>query len=282
MPHKLQTVTLSMLLLTLGVMASTQPALTRESVEKELFQLALLQTDRSLLTADYKNIVRLGPSAIPVLVEIFSDESYAFGSSRPLAYPIRLLAGLSLGEFKPILNDQQIKVFVALRQMQIHRKQDIREIAITSLYRLGDEAPLKTRMKNMYGKIRQQHAQLDLYQQQGEMILVRRVRYNLAIEYNDLAILYLRIYDKQRCKNLLEQAISNDPNISDCHYNLACVYASFGEIEKGLDSLSRAIDVGYMDLLWLQIDRDLQSLHAHPRFAQIVQKLAQKLQNHSE
>jgi tetratricopeptide (TPR) repeat protein len=271
-----------LLAMTLACLATAQTPLDRKSVEKELFKLALQEADRCLLNIDFNSVVKLGPEAIPILLEIFSDESYAFGSTRSLAYPIRLLAGIALAEFKPQVLRYSEVAFATLRRLQNHRKRDVQEIALAALYRLGDEKPLKLKTQEGYAKIQQKHTQLEFYNKQGATILVQRLRYDLAVEYHELAIFYLRIHDKQRGKELLLQAIVFEPAAYASYYNLACAYASLGEIEKGVDALAQAVETGYADLSWLQRDQDLQSLHAHPKFAQIVQKLTDSLSQTDE
>lgn len=262
--------------------AAGQTAVNRPTIEKALFRLALTEADRSLLSTEFTTIVKFGPEAIPVLLEIFSDESYGFGNPRSLAYPIRLLAGQALAKFKPVVTTHQEIAFASLRKLQAHRKPDVREIALATLYRLGDEAPLKLRLKQGYAQIQQRYTQIVLCDKQGMTILARRLRYDIAMDCHDLATCYLRILDKQRGKELLLRAIVFEPSAYASHYSLACAYASLGEIDNGLNALSQAVATGYADLSWLQRDQDLQGLHAHPRFAQIVQALAQRLSAASE
>lgn len=53
-------------------------------------------------------------------------------------------------------------------------------------------------------------------------------------------------------------------------YNCACLYARLGETDRALDTLERAIGMGYENYRWMQHDPDLDSLRAHPRFQAVI------------
>ena len=59
-------------------------------------------------------------------------------------------------------------------------------------------------------------------------------------------------------------------------YNLACSYAVLKQTSEALESLRRAIMLGYSDLDYLLNDPDLCSLHGHPEFQRIVAHLASR------
>lgn len=56
-------------------------------------------------------------------------------------------------------------------------------------------------------------------------------------------------------------------------YNLACSYALLASKEEALNSLTRAVSLGYSDYRWLKEDSDLASLRTDRRFQAMVQKL---------
>jgi hypothetical protein len=53
-------------------------------------------------------------------------------------------------------------------------------------------------------------------------------------------------------------------------YNLACSLARAGRADEAIDSLSRAILLGYDDLAHMESDPDLESLHEHPDFQALL------------
>ena len=57
------------------------------------------------------------------------------------------------------------------------------------------------------------------------------------------------------------------------HYNLACSYSLLNEIDKALDTIQRAIKLGYDDLRHLEIDPDLENLRRDNRFQQIIRQI---------
>ncbi|HEU4712057.1 MAG TPA: protein kinase [Pyrinomonadaceae bacterium] len=60
-------------------------------------------------------------------------------------------------------------------------------------------------------------------------------------------------------------------------YHLALVNASLGRIEASLDLLDQAYETGDAKVLWLGVDPELEPLHGHPRFNDLLRKLDHRL-----
>lgn len=60
------------------------------------------------------------------------------------------------------------------------------------------------------------------------------------------------------------------PEDSLARYNLACSLARAGHADEAIDSLSRAILLGYDDLTHMESDPDLESLKDHPDFQALL------------
>ena len=60
-------------------------------------------------------------------------------------------------------------------------------------------------------------------------------------------------------------------------YNLACTLCLLGREREALDSLRRAIELGYDDRNWLMQDSDFSSLKNHPEFQSLVEACGQSL-----
>ena len=78
-------------------------------------------------------------------------------------------------------------------------------------------------------------------------------------------------------KGLLDRAVELDrqlvvllPNDFLARYNLACSLARAGRPDEAIDSLSRAILLGYDDLAHMEADPDLESLRNHPDFQALL------------
>lgn len=56
-------------------------------------------------------------------------------------------------------------------------------------------------------------------------------------------------------------------------YNLACSYALVNQKIEALETLNRALSLGYSDVDFLLADPDLATLHGHPEFHRIVARL---------
>jgi tetratricopeptide (TPR) repeat protein len=59
------------------------------------------------------------------------------------------------------------------------------------------------------------------------------------------------------------------PDDALTHYNLACSLALTGEAAQAVDTLHRALDLGYRDFKWMRRDPDLRTLRRHPLFKSI-------------
>ena len=78
-------------------------------------------------------------------------------------------------------------------------------------------------------------------------------------------------------KGLADRAVDLDrrlvallPNDFLARYNLACSLARAGRSDEAIDSLSRAILLGYDDLAHMEADPDLESLRNHPDFQALL------------
>lgn len=58
----------------------------------------------------------------------------------------------------------------------------------------------------------------------------------------------------------------------DCvvHYNLACSYALTGNKSDALGALRCALESGYDDLAYLELDKDLESLRGEPAYQKLL------------
>lgn len=56
-------------------------------------------------------------------------------------------------------------------------------------------------------------------------------------------------------------------------YNLGCSYANLGQSDHAIESLDRAIRLGYSDVTHMAKDPDLRPLHSDERFLSLIQKL---------
>ncbi len=59
-------------------------------------------------------------------------------------------------------------------------------------------------------------------------------------------------------------------------YNLACDYSLLNEIDKALDTLKKALDLGYDDLKYLERDKDLDNLRKDKRFDKLLSLFKEK------
>lgn len=64
------------------------------------------------------------------------------------------------------------------------------------------------------------------------------------------------------------------PDNNLIRYNLACSYALTGQKDKAINTLHKAVELGYRDVEHLRQDHDLDAIKSDPRFQNIVRKLS--------
>jgi tetratricopeptide (TPR) repeat protein len=56
------------------------------------------------------------------------------------------------------------------------------------------------------------------------------------------------------------------------HYNLACSYALLERTDQSLETLRRAVELGYRDFRYIREDHDLDTIRHDPRFRQLLRE----------
>jgi adenylate cyclase len=82
----------------------------------------------------------------------------------------------------------------------------------------------------------------------------------------------LQLNNVDKAFEWLENARQAAPDSNGVAYNSACIYARMGEIERALDLLERAIELGSRNRRYYETDPDLASLQDHPRFQALLEK----------
>jgi len=115
-----------------------------------------------------------------------------------------------------------------------------------------------------FGRLGQLDFDIDFF----ERLLARR---GDAVEVlKILAELVSKKGNHDRAVELDGRLVGLQPDDFLARYNLACSLARAGRPEDAIDSLSRAILLGYDDLDHMESDPDLESLHEHPDFLALL------------
>lgn len=77
----------------------------------------------------------------------------------------------------------------------------------------------------------------------------------------------------KRAKQWLKRASEMEPDDSVMLYNVACNFATLGEVDEALGYLEQAIEKGMVNANWMRNDVDLDSLRSEPRFQVLLQEL---------
>lgn len=80
-------------------------------------------------------------------------------------------------------------------------------------------------------------------------------------------------------KGLVKEGLKVDQRIvqlrpadATAHYNLACRYALLRQPDLAIQTLKKAVDLGYKDFQFMTQDRDLESIRKDPRFCDLLKK----------
>ena len=79
--------------------------------------------------------------------------------------------------------------------------------------------------------------------------------------------------EREKAMQFAQRSLALDGENPDTLYNVACGYAVIGETDLSLDCLERASMRGMTIAEWAENDSDLESLHALPRFRELIDKL---------
>ena len=67
-----------------------------------------------------------------------------------------------------------------------------------------------------------------------------------------------------------------NPDDSVLLYNVACNFATLGEVEESIGFLTRAAEHGTVNAAWMRNDTDLAPLRGHARFHALLKQLEEK------
>jgi tetratricopeptide (TPR) repeat protein len=101
-----------------------------------------------------------------------------------------------------------------------------------------------------------------------ESVLRRNPKYTEVIEI--LGELYTRtgrIEEGLRMDRRLVRLLPDNPN---AHYNLACSLALKNRRSEAINTLEKAVSLGYDDVDWLMQDPDLEALKNLPDFQKLI------------
>ena len=78
--------------------------------------------------------------------------------------------------------------------------------------------------------------------------------------------------DYKAMEKVCRQAVSIFTEDGTWHYNLACALARLGKRNEALDTLDKAVSLGYLDVKGMSADNDLATLRRDRRFKEIMEK----------
>jgi tetratricopeptide (TPR) repeat protein len=83
----------------------------------------------------------------------------------------------------------------------------------------------------------------------------------------------LQLGHRERALEWAADALVMAPDDTAVHYNVACVYAQAGELERALDCLDQAARQGFIHWQWIENDSDLESLRPLDRYRTLLDRM---------
>ncbi len=111
-------------------------------------------------------------------------------------------------------------------------------------------------------------------------LALRRCERQLELDPEDVRAYYLgarnllHLGQRQLARDWLERAETLDPEDACTQYNVACFWVAYGDAERALPALARAVDGGWSHTGWLRHDPDWAGLRDDPRFQALLERLA--------
>jgi len=84
------------------------------------------------------------------------------------------------------------------------------------------------------------------------------------------AVAFSRLGDRRRGLEWAERATAVDPDDAGIAYNVACLYALEGELDRAIERLAAAMRAGFAHRDWIEHDPDLDALREDPRFRALL------------
>lgn len=110
---------------------------------------------------------------------------------------------------------------------------------------------------------------------------IKRAKRQLELNPGDIRVIGLiagacaALNQREEALAWADRFLAIAPEVNSQYYNIACVYANVGMIEKAIDCLERQGPKAlYAD--WLEQDADMDPLRDHPRFIALLEKIKEQ------
>lgn len=103
-----------------------------------------------------------------------------------------------------------------------------------------------------------------------ENVVAREPEHLAALEA--LANAYTRAGEVEEGLRIDRRLVELLPENAIAHYNLACSLSLAGAVDGAVDSLERAMALGYRDLAYLARDPDLENVRKSQRYRELIRR----------
>jgi HEAT repeat protein len=236
----------------------------------------------------FKDIVRLGPAAAPLLVRLFTtplrdyEFDYAFErelEGEELLEDRKKIMQLQAGSALADLNDRSVvpALQAFLKEMNLDDparitdpRQDHYETAAYALMKLGDPEPFRRLRDAM---LKAGGAEM----KEGALrVTPAEDRFQQMRMLSGLAMVFSKAEDPAMAERTYEAILKVAPGGIEqpgIWYNLACAQALQGRRAQAVESLRRAAAAGYHDADWIRRDGDLDAIRGESGYKEVLRQL---------
>lgn len=206
----------------------------------------------------YEEVVRLGPKAVPAIIELLEEALKQQMSRENLQVSGRRIVQIinAAAEIK----DKRLCARLEKMIQETNITPSFRQLLALSLAKQGVDTYYKQILDNMLREADEKAGDSTFCFQLAQM-------YHRVGKHDEAA----KWFDK-----CVQIARTGDQSTGIPYYNLACALAMAKKLDKAADALKKSIEGGYKDFDWLVKDRELDSIRTHPEYIKLLKKHSPK------
>ncbi len=223
----------------------------QEEVEGILLKLMSKEGGTGYYDGQFADLDKFGRErAMPVLVKIATDREHKLRVETANQQQMKELAIMAVGVLGGA--DQATALEEAMKANAPVAEEH--EEFVISLYRLGRKGPYEALLKQVTKDVEAELKKDHKGEAYGMLFTAGKLQARVGERAPALAS-YERL-----AKVLEEHKQTREEIYADSLYNIACLLALMGEKTRAVEALGRAVDAGFKDRSWIEMDRDLASI----------------------
>lgn len=244
----------------------------QDEVEKLLYKLVTKDGGTGYFEGQFKELEAFGKDkAMPVLARIVMDDAYEWripesswkGDQWLHKRYLRELSIIALGGMGDESTTKRLKDY--LKDRTYAYEDEEYGHFVVALAKLGDKSLFENFVKGLV-KDAEEAMKTD------DKIPGFNKLFGVGVVQNRVGSRDEALKTYQRLQKIVEDAKSEKTwnDYRSVLYNIACLYSLGGEKEKSVEFLNKAVDAGFKDREWVEIDRDLEAIRGEAGYKMLL------------